>query len=258
MSSIGWMTLESGSGVRVAVTTTGSTFVLAGWSVSSARARAAVMPAAIKTARFFTTCSPCDCACPPHTRFIARGTAGSLQGDVRPGPPPPAVPLVIQAGLRTRGPWRVAFPCLRTVALKTRPRSPTAAGAVQDLRSPTGAAARTCFPIIPSARMAFRHPDASSITAIAHARNRDRLFTPTLSHNWRGGSVARVARRSREWNCVAHVGEAGHVRDRALEAQAEAGVRHRAVAAQIAVPGIVLLVEFGLRHASFQHGEALL
>ena len=56
---------------------------------------------------------------------------------------------------------------------KTRPRSPTAAGAVQDLRSPIQAAARTCFPIIPSAGMAFRHLDANSITAIVAVRNRD-------------------------------------------------------------------------------------
>ena len=38
---------------------------------------------------------------------------------------------------------------------------------------------------------------------------------------------------SRERDCVAHVGEAGDVGEGALEAEAEAGVRYRAVAAQI-------------------------
>jgi hypothetical protein len=44
----------------------------------------------------------------------------------------------------------------------------------------------------------------------------------------------RVPRRSRERDRVEHVGEAGDVGEGALEAEAEAGVRHRAVAPQIA------------------------
>src|SRR5882762_7060774 len=45
----------------------------------------------------------------------------------------------------------------------------------------------------------------------------------------RGHSVLRVARRSRKRDGVAHVGETGNVGDGALQAEAEAGVRHRAV-----------------------------
>src|SRR5205823_5896793 len=43
-------------------------------------------------------------------------------------------------------------------------------------------------------------------------------------------SIPRVPRGAREGDRVAHVGEARAVRDRALEAEAEAGMRHRAVA----------------------------
>src|SRR5260370_42266206 len=71
-------------------------------------------------------------------------------------------------------------------------------------------------------------------------------------------SIPRVAGCSREGDRVAHVGEAGDVGEGALEAEAEAGVRDRAVAAQIAVPGVVLLVDGALRHAALQHFEPLL
>src|SRR5712691_6047322 len=62
-------------------------------------------------------------------------------------------------------------------------------------------------------------------------------------------SIPRVARGSREGDRVAHVGEAGRIGDRALEAKAEAGVRYRAVAPEVAVPGVVLLVDAALGHA---------
>src|SRR5688500_18847046 len=55
--------------------------------------------------------------------------------------------------------------------------------------------------------------------------------------------VACAARRPREWNHVAHVGKPRHVSERALEAQAEARVRHGAVAAQVAVPGVRIRIE---------------
>src|SRR6266581_7887432 len=71
-------------------------------------------------------------------------------------------------------------------------------------------------------------------------------------------SIPRVARGSREGDRVAHVGEAGRIGDRALEAEAEAGVRYRAVAAQIAVPGVVLPVDAALGHAAVEHFEPLL
>ena len=49
-------------------------------------------------------------------------------------------------------------------------------------------------------------------------------------------SIACVAGGSWEGDCVAHVGEACDVGDRALEAEAEADLRHRAKTAQIPVP----------------------
>src|SRR6266481_965633 len=62
-------------------------------------------------------------------------------------------------------------------------------------------------------------------------------------------SIPRVAGGSREGDGVAHISEAGDVGEGALEAEAEAGMRHRAIAAQIAVPGVALFVDVALRHA---------
>jgi hypothetical protein len=45
-----------------------------------------------------------------------------------------------------------------------------------------------------------------------------------------------MPRSARERDRVAHVGKPGDVGERALEAEAEASVRYRAVAAQVAVP----------------------
>src|SRR5690606_39591808 len=56
-------------------------------------------------------------------------------------------------------------------------------------------------------------------------------------------SVLRRARRARVGDGVADVGQPADVDDQALEAEAEAGVRHRAVAAEVAVPAIVFAVE---------------
>src|SRR5262245_51739741 len=67
-----------------------------------------------------------------------------------------------------------------------------------------------------------------------------------------------VAGRTRERDRVAHVREPGRVRDRALEAEPEAGVRHGAVAAQVAIPGEALLVDADLRHARVEAIEPLL
>src|SRR6266852_3645061 len=92
-------------------------------------------------------------------------------------------------------------------------------------------------------------------------------FFPARSVPWRSAetwarrqyaSIPRVAGRARERDRVAHVGEAGDVGEGALEAEAEAGVRYCAIAAQIAVPGVVLPVDVALRHARIQHLEPLL
>jgi hypothetical protein len=50
------------------------------------------------------------------------------------------------------------------------------------------------------------------------------------------GSERRIPRRARVRDHVADVGHAGDVGHQALEAEAEAGVRHGAVAAEVAVP----------------------
>src|SRR5271169_6376360 len=71
-------------------------------------------------------------------------------------------------------------------------------------------------------------------------------------------SIPRVAGGARERDRVAHVGEAGDVGEGALKAEAEAGMRHRAVAAQVAVPGVVLAVDVALGHARVEHFEPLL
>ena len=52
-----------------------------------------------------------------------------------------------------------------------------------------------------------------------------------------------MPRRARERDDVADVGHPGCVDDGALEPQAEAGVRHGAVAAQIAVPPVDLWIQ---------------
>ena len=48
------------------------------------------------------------------------------------------------------------------------------------------------------------------------------------------------------------------VGDRALEAEAKARMRHRAVAAQVPVPGVMLQVDAALGHARVEHREPLL
>jgi hypothetical protein len=93
------------------------------------------------------------------------------------------------------------------------------------------------------------------------------MFCQTRSLPWRSvetgtlrycASIPRVPRRSREGDRVADVGEAGDVGKGALEAEAKAGVRHRAVAPEVAVPGVVLPVDAALDHAAVQYVETLL
>src|SRR5437763_7182335 len=77
----------------------------------------------------------------------------------------------------------------------------------------------------------------------------------------RDGSIPRVAGGARERDRVADVGEAGDVGEGApgeSRGEAEAGVRHRAVAAQVAVPGVMLLVDAALGHAAVQYFQPLL
>ena len=65
-----------------------------------------------------------------------------------------------------------------------------------------------------------------------------------------GHQVSPRPSSTREGDHVADVGHAGGVDDRALEAEAEAGVGHGAVAAQVAVPPVGLLVEAHLGDAA--------
>src|SRR6201984_10413 len=70
--------------------------------------------------------------------------------------------------------------------------------------------------------------------------------------------IPRVAGGARERDGVADVGEAGDVGEGALEAEAEAGMRHRAVTAQVAVPGVVFAVDAALGHAPVPYVEPFL
>src|SRR5262245_17275549 len=65
----------------------------------------------------------------------------------------------------------------------------------------------------------------------------------------RVGSELRPARDTRVRDRVADVAESADVDEQALEAEAEAGVRDRPVAAQIPVPAVVLRHEVHLAHA---------
>src|SRR6266581_5530143 len=74
-------------------------------------------------------------------------------------------------------------------------------------------------------------------------------------------SIPCLAGRSREGDRVADVGEAGDVGEGApgeSRGETEAGVRHRAIAAQVAAPGVVLAVDAALGHAAVQYFEPLL
>jgi len=62
-------------------------------------------------------------------------------------------------------------------------------------------------------------------------------------------SIPRMPRRPWKRIRVAHVGEPRDIRQHTLEAQPKTRVRHGAVAVQVAVPGLVLLVDAALHHA---------
>src|SRR5690606_37844320 len=66
------------------------------------------------------------------------------------------------------------------------------------------------------------------------------------------------AGRARVGDGVADVGQAADVDDQALEAQAKAGMRHGAVAAEVAVPAVLGRVQAELGHAPVEHVQALL
>src|SRR5262245_64423608 len=70
--------------------------------------------------------------------------------------------------------------------------------------------------------------------------------------------VLRVPRRARKRDRVADVGEPGDVRHRPLEAEPEPGVRHRAVAAEVPIPAVAVLVESALGHARIEDVQPLL
>src|SRR5260370_25829537 len=71
-------------------------------------------------------------------------------------------------------------------------------------------------------------------------------------------SKLRALRRAREWNHVADVAHAGQKQQHPLQAEAEARMRHRAVAAQIKIPPVRGRVEALLLHTLFEHVETLL
>ena len=71
-------------------------------------------------------------------------------------------------------------------------------------------------------------------------------------------SERRVPRGARVRDHVADVGHAGDIGHQALETEAKAGVRHGAVAAEIAVPAVVLRIQAELRHARVEDVQAFL
>src|SRR5882757_7777242 len=66
-------------------------------------------------------------------------------------------------------------------------------------------------------------------------------------------SIIRMPRCSRERNRITHVCKARHIGERALETKAEARMWNGTVAAQIPVPGVVLLVDALGGHARVQN-----
>src|SRR5579872_3066727 len=68
----------------------------------------------------------------------------------------------------------------------------------------------------------------------------------------------RLSRSARERDDVTDVVHAGGVDDRALQAQAEAGVRDSAVTAQVAVPPVRLGIQLEVAEARVQHVQPLL
>src|SRR5437899_9063585 len=71
-------------------------------------------------------------------------------------------------------------------------------------------------------------------------------------------SVPRVPRRPGEWNDVADIRQSRRVRYRPLEAQTESRVRDGAVPPQVAIPGVMILVQLGFGHACVEHVEPFL
>src|SRR5947207_5407109 len=85
----------------------------------------------------------------------------------------------------------------------------------------------------------FRLVGVRSIAAFVESE--EPTASPRRSPETGCPSIPCAARRARKRDRVAHVGEAGDVGERALEAQPEARVRHRSVPAQVAIPGVMLL-----------------
>src|SRR5690606_2373227 len=86
------------------------------------------------------------------------------------------------------------------------------------------------------------------------------IATPTKhrAKNSATASVLRRAGRARIGDGVADVGQPADVDDQALEAETEPRVRHGAVAAEVAVPVVVLAVQAELVHACVEHVQPLL
>src|SRR5690606_28987985 len=71
-------------------------------------------------------------------------------------------------------------------------------------------------------------------------------------------SILRRAWCARVGDGVADVAQAADVDQQALEAEAEAGMRHRAIAAEVAIPLVVRGIQAELRHACVEDVQALL
>src|SRR5690606_2084265 len=90
---------------------------------------------------------------------------------------------------------------------------------------------------------------AIAMANASRARNRTRSAS---------NSELRRTGRARIGDRIADVGQPAHVHHQPFEAEAEAGMRHRAVAAEVAVPAVMRRVQAELGHARVQHVQPLL
>src|SRR6478672_2085498 len=92
---------------------------------------------------------------------------------------------------------------------------------------------------------------APAIAMAKASRAKNRTRSASTRSELRGAGRARVGDR------IADVGQSADVDHQALEAQAKAGMRHRAIAAEIAIPAVVRRIQAELAHARIEDVQAL-
>src|SRR3569833_2790273 len=81
---------------------------------------------------------------------------------------------------------------------------------------------------------------------------------PSESRKQNSTSVFRMPRRARIRNRIADIAEATGVHHQPLESEPEARMRHRAVAAQVAIPAVMRRIEVEFPDARVEQVQALL